>query len=247
MVQVSAITGIPTAQPNTDKPSIDRYDDMQRETYYASLLADPRMQPRARPDGTLAPVCESELASATPAPRLVEFARRYGAEANVQSICEPDWAAAVLEMLTRDFALQRVGECSSRHWPRSSEGLAACRVLWELPPAGFAPMGTPAHCAERPFLTPATAMSHGENGGELCEVRQLAVRMSGDMRSVEPGEGWFYDDFSVLPQCGCRGSVCNQTVFVPYAPPSGVTMKIECQETQCLEPGCDPSECRVPG
>ena len=77
LLTFDAITGIPIDRA-ADERVVDFRDRVSREAYYQQLLTDPRMHPTPRADGTLEPTCESEHARATPAPRLVELARRFG-------------------------------------------------------------------------------------------------------------------------------------------------------------------------
>ncbi len=66
----------------------------------------------------------------------------------------------------------------------------------------------------------------------MCEVHQLAIEGEGDDRKLEPGGGWFYDDFShTACRCDWTGDRCGALVFVPNEVPSGVTVRVNCFET----------------
>jgi hypothetical protein len=84
--------------------------------------------------------------------------------------------------------------------------------------------------------------------GELCEVRQLALHITGDERELERGDGWFFDEYGGTDRpVVLAGQPCNSIVFVPNAPPTGVRATLTCQVTECTKPDCDASDCRVPG
>jgi hypothetical protein len=246
----SAITGIPADLTNPiDVPGASNDSDEARRTYFAQLLQDPRMQPKLRTDGSLESVCENDRGSATPAPRLVEMALAFGGQADVRSICDPDWFRAltpIQNIITH--RLSRGLECL-RRIERTPEGLAPCRVTWELPLPGSAYQGSPTHCSDLPFLTPVARQPRTMDGGELCEVHQLLYRDQSTPPELEPGGGWFYDEFSgVTKTCSChRSEGCSRILFMPDNPPAGVRVTLQCQETRCLTPGCDVTQCRVPG
>lgn len=251
-VWFSAITGIPAdLQIPADADPRSNYflDTAQREAHFAEVLADPRMQPKRRQDGTLEPVCENQRASATPARRLVQLAQRFGTQADVRSICDADWSRAVRPIQSQVHdRLNPTLECL-RRFERTPDGLAPCRVRWELPLPAAAPRASPTHCSDLPFLTPVAGQPISPEGRELCEVHQLLYRGANDPPELEPGGGWFYDEFMGSNQrCVCsRPEGCSRILFVPDNPPEGVTVTLQCQETSCVTPGCDPSECRVPG
>jgi len=236
LIHVSAIAGIPTGQPTADTLDERFFGDFsKREQYFAELLADQRMQPRTRPDGTLEPVCQSELATASPAPRLVDLVRRATAVGSVHSICEPDWAGVIVPMVFWGGSEPLQPTCVRRNYPRSPAGLVPCRVSWELPIPESAPRGTPTHCSDLPYLSPQTPPAGTEVVGELCEVRQLAVQPDGDKRELEPGDGWFFAEYGESDQTQVLPG-CNSIVFVPNAPPPGIKATLTCQVTTCTDP-----------
>ena len=192
---MSAIIGLPPGFTHAPPMTSFWSEDRDREAFYTSLLADPRMQPQLGPDGTLASVCESEHARATPAPRIVEAVARARAK----------WRTPIESAkATGPARSRRCSKCTSSHAdaicalapPRASNGLTACQMLWTLPLPEHAARGTPTRCDDLPFLAPYTERPPDELGHPVCEVHQLRVEGQGADRRLEPGGGWFYDDFS---------------------------------------------------
>jgi hypothetical protein len=230
LVSFAAIAGVPPDLLGADA-AIDSHDDAERDAAYWAILADPRMQPAARADGTLQPSCESEILSATPPRRVVELARAFGPQGRLHSICDSDWSGAV-QLLNAQHGSLLGAVCLNGHeLPRARNGLTNCSMVWELPPPEHAPDGTPTSCSERAFLSPDEGHPRNERGGAVCEVHQLAVTGAPASPELEPGEGWFYDDFSVGAHCACAGR-CNEIFFAPDRPPPGVTVKLRCTETR---------------
>jgi hypothetical protein len=106
-------------------------------------------------------------------------------------------------------------------------------VVWELPPVGMAPAGTPTECADLPYLKPVEQgrVAINERGGANCRVEQLPVLKSG---AVPKGDGWYYDNFSDDVARECPGSRKQRVSFAKSAKPNtGVVVKLEClNETQ---------------
>ena len=231
-VTMSAIVGLP---PGFTHAPVGWGADREREEFYAQLLADPRMQAQLGPDGTLASVCESEHARATPAPRIVEAVRGLGRSGAVLSICEGDWTAALTPML--EATSPRADALCLLESPRASNGLTACRMLWTLPLPEHAPRGTPTRCDDLPFLAPYTEHPSDELGHPVCEVHQLRVEGQGADRRLEPGGGWFYDPLSEYrSECICpSGPRCGSLVFVPNQP-SGGAVRLTCFESHYALP-----------
>jgi hypothetical protein len=235
LVALGVIAGVPSDLLAEQRDVFDLSDSSARAEFYTRVLLDPRMQTALRDDGTLAPACESASASATPARRLVQLAARFGRSAVVHSICEEDWLPA-LGSLTETIAHSLGAVCLPRPLSRSPEGLTSCRLVWELQPPDLVHAGSIGACSEVPDLLqldderPMT-----EEGGERCIVRQLAV--TGEPPAVEPGYGWYYDDFSddVLKSC-----VASRRQMISFSPdvtlPSGVTVRMECVETRHVTP-----------
>jgi hypothetical protein len=108
-VLFAAIVGIPTdLVDGAARKKVDWEDASSRDTFYADLLRDPRMQQQVDPStdmrvrsGDLLPSCarqvagEASAASAYPPRRIVELAKLFGENSAVQSICQEDLAPAV--------------------------------------------------------------------------------------------------------------------------------------------------------
>ena len=111
-------------------------------------------------------------------------------------------------------------------------------VFWDLPPADSAPSDTPTRCDEVPALLTLDARQPvGERGGQRCVVRQLAVTGLPAEPAVEPGFGWYFDDFSDDVQRQCTTTPKQKIQLSPGAePPLGVQPSYECVETQPLAP-----------
>jgi hypothetical protein len=182
-------------------------------------------------------------AGADPPIRLVQVAQRFGENAIVQSICSDDYGPALDAIVTR-IARQLGARCLSRAIERDATGTIGCSVLWELPPPGTQPGGTPSSCGGAfPWLL---ALEPGEVhttklGGEICRVAQLAVEpdaTSPDMFSAVPtvvrgqtfADGWYYDDFSADRLHSCAATSGMQRIaFTPSAtPPPGVGIVLDC-------------------
>jgi hypothetical protein len=94
-VVFAGIVGVPVDLVDTAaRAKVDFADARARDAYYDGLLADPRMQ--ERPDlesdvgsgpRQLEEACKSTLGRAAPARRFVTLAKRFGANALIQSIC----------------------------------------------------------------------------------------------------------------------------------------------------------------
>lgn len=72
-------------------------------------------------------------------------------------------------------------------------------------------------------------MRTNPDGSIECAVIQL--RTVGTPRAPEPGEGWYYDDFSMETDTSCdRPGIEGQRIaFTPGAiPPNGVNVNLEC-------------------
>ena len=109
-----------------------------------------------------------------------------------------------------------------------------------LPLRGHALAGTPSECSQLPFLSDAKSRARMADGRAVCEVRQLVVTGLPDAPQLEPGEGWFYDDFSKGDACRCSEPICNSIIFTPNVPPSGVTVVLDCFETRAILPPPSP-------
>jgi hypothetical protein len=224
-------------------------DEAQRNQVYDTILADARMQEFVQTQGT-PDVSDDKLmhscngangATADPPIRLVQVARGFGANGVVQSICQDDYRPA-LDAITARLTSGLGVRCLPQGIGRNAQGLTACDVLWELPPAGAAPEATPTSCSSPGygFLLPVGkgGETFAQDGGAICRVAQLAVdAVPGTTRfapvpTVSDGatfsEGWYYDDFSrELDQC--RAGARHRISFTPNAkPPTGVTVVLDC-------------------
>jgi hypothetical protein len=267
LVSFSAVAGVPPDLLAGAERRVDFDVAAQHDAFYDALLADPRMQPSLRGDGTLMPSCERAEFSATPPRRVVELARAFGRYMRLASLCDDDWSSALTPLTDSIAYHQRGGLVVRRKFERDRDGLVPCHVLWELPAPEDALEGTPVACEERSFLSVHESRPRNARGGAVCEVRQLPVLGAPDDPLLGPGDGWFYDDFSLGAYCGLPD--CAEIFFKPDLPPTGVLVKLQCVETlrplpaeadltcdgdgcpegwSCGAGGrCEPDECTVPG
>jgi hypothetical protein len=235
LVVFGAIVGVPPdLVDGRSLARVDFEDESYRDAFYAGILADPRMQEVPDPSlpagqGNLTPSCRTANGVAFPPRRLVEVARGFGERGVVQSICQDDFGPAmdaILEVIVGAIPLA----CLPRPLVRDAAGFVDCDVVWELPPPGTAPVGTPTRCADAPYLSEPEAGHRAMTalGGAICNVHQLAVANGAPRAAGGISEGWYYDDFS-----GDLGKSCPTTPqrvsFTPGARPgTGVLVKLEC-------------------
>jgi len=224
---------------------VDFDNEASRNAFYDGILADPRMQEVPDPNrteeqgGNLTPSCISDGGKAFPPRRLVEVAKRFGANGIIQSICEADFGPA-MDAIIEVIAKQLGAVCLPRKLVRDADGLVGCNVVWELPPPNLAPTNTPTTCGQGnwAFLLPPDEgrESVTDQGGQVCTVQQLAVVGNEAQGTNGFSDGWFYDDFSEEVEKECTGESKQRIAFTPSAkPPTGVTVKLEClNETQSL-------------
>jgi hypothetical protein len=246
LVVFAGIVGVPPAAVDEQARSgVDFTDPPARDAYYARLLSDPDMQEQVigglNPQtAEMRPSCTRNDASGKPATafpprRIVEAAQGFGANGVIQSICQGDFGPA-MDAIIDVIARQLSAVCLPRALVRRSDGLVACSVIWELPPASKAPRGTPTECPDRSYLHPVdpghTAVN--ERGGANCKVEQLPIADSGEIPS---GAGWYYDNFSDDVRRDCSGSKKQRVAFTERAKPgTGVVVKLECLDaTQRVE------------
>ena len=250
LVIFGAIVGVPPdlVTPE-DYANVQWDDDAARESFYATILNDERMQEVPDPNasmqgGNLQPSCQNERGRAYPPRRIVEVARGFGTNGTVHSICQEDLGPAV-DAIIDVIAKQLGAVCLPRPLVRNSDGLVGCNVVWELPPAGMAGAMTPTQCGVTgfEFLLPPVEGREAvtDRGGAVCRVAQMRVANDmyepTDTDGVTFNEGWYYDDFSDQVLTECTAYETKQRVaFTPNAkPPTGVTVKLEClNETQSL-------------
>ena len=173
---------------------------------------------------------------AFPPIRIVQVAQQFGEAGIIQSICQDDFGPA-MDAIIEVIAKQLGAVCLPRALVRDSDGLVGCNVVWELPPPGTAPTGTPTQCADRPYLSsPEEGRTTTDQDGQVCVVHQLAVVGGTPANTDGQDQGWFYDDFSEDVQKDCSAATPQRVAFTPAAKPeTGVTVKLEClNETQSL-------------
>ena len=243
LVVFAAIVGVPAdLVDESARAKVDLTDEKMREAYFDGILADPRMQERVvntnnPQNAMIAPSCTrrdrtGQFSSAFPPRRIVEVAKGFGENGVIQSICQDDFGPA-MDAIIEVIARQLGAVCLPRPLVRRADGLVSCNVLWELPPAGMAPMGTPTECADLPYLKPVPAGAEAINagGGANCLVRQLPVTEVG---RTPDGAGWYYDNFSDEVTRECPGAPKQRVSFTERARPrTGVVVRLEClNETQ---------------
>lgn len=225
-LQVAIIAGLP---PDLERDFVD--SDEPPNLYYDRVLADPRMLR----DGV---ACEAAAASARAPRRLVQFAKAFGADASVTSICREDWKHALFYHLQEGIR-DIVTVCLPRDHGLVNEH-STCRMTWELPfeHDPEQPL-TPATCADQPeFLsTPEPEFPRmSERGRTLCEVRRAPFVQDSMSGEVEvDGEG-FYAPLG--PCSGGTGGIGRVVSFTGRAkPPHGVTVRLSCTESECEDLG----------
>jgi hypothetical protein len=245
LVVFAAITGVPTDLVDARaRMNVDFTDDAQRNAYYDKIAKDPRMQQTVINAGNpqaaaLNPTCSrtnrmGQQESAVPATRIFNVVRGFGANGTIQSICADDYGPgmdAIIEIIARQLG----AVCLPRPLVRTGDGLVPCNVVWELPPAATAPIGTPTDCSTLPFLHPVDQGRPAVNdaGGNNCKVDQLPIAGA---NAVPAGAGWFYDTFSAGVKSGCPANQQQRVSFTDTAKPTnGVVVKLEClNEVQSL-------------
>ena len=245
LVVFAAIAGVPPELVDERaRNMVDFLDQTSRDAYYDRILNDRRMQEtvlggRVTQNAEMTPSCQrrdrsGQLSRAYPPRRIVQVAKGFGENGVVQSICQDDFGPA-MDAIIEVIARQLGAVCLPRALTRRSDGEVACNVIWELPPAGLAPVGTPTECNDLPFLNPVDPGRPAVNDrkGANCKVTQLAIKRSGQ---VPEGAGWYYDNFSDSVKRECAGSQKQRVAFTNAAKPNtGVNVRLEClNETQTL-------------
>jgi hypothetical protein len=113
-VMFAAIAGVPPDLVDAQAlAGVSFADDAAREAFYVELLEDPRMLEQPDPtlgpgSGNLMPSCTADVdgdgvpeSKAYPPRRIVEVARRFGANGFVQSICQTDFGPAMTAIIRR--------------------------------------------------------------------------------------------------------------------------------------------------
>jgi hypothetical protein len=237
LVVFAAIAGVPTdLVDQAARGVVDFSDESQRTMYYDRIAEDRRMQPRVQGlrglGASFAPACQrvnamGQAETATPARRILDVVRGFGENATLQSICADDYGPG-MDAIIDIIASQLGAVCLPRPLIRTSDGLVACDVVWELPRVGTAAAGTPVSCSELPFLKPVDPgrPAFNEQGGVNCKVEQLPI-IGADVVPTAPG--WFYDSFSPGVVESCPRNRQQRVTFTGSATPSkGVSVKLEC-------------------
>ena len=244
LVVFAAIAGVPTdLVDQAARGGVDFSDEAQRDVYYDRIASDRRMQPRVQGAfgraASFAPACQrinamGEPETAAPARRILDVVRGFGENGTLQSICADDYGPG-MDAIIDIIANQLGAVCLPRPLIRTAQGLVACDVVWELPPVGSAPPGTPVSCSELPFLKPVDPGRPASNaqGGVNCKVEQLPI-LGAEVAPTAPG--WYYDSFSPGVVQSCPRDRQQRVTFTESATPSkGVSVKLEClNEVQSL-------------
>jgi hypothetical protein len=244
LVVFAALAGVPTDLVDAPaRMSVDFTDMAQRNAYYDRVARDRRMQPTLAGFGALAfsfaPACSrtnamGQAETAAPASRILEAVRGFGENGMLQSICANDYGPA-MDAIIEIIARQLGAVCLPRPLVRRADGFVPCDVVWELPPAATASVGTPTQCSALPFVKPVDPgrPATNERGGYNCKVDQLPI---GSTPAVPNAAGWYYDTFSSGVMQGCPPSRQQRVTFTDAAkPPNGVVVKLEClNEVQSL-------------
>jgi hypothetical protein len=234
----AAIAGVPPELVAPDAiAAVDFSDEAARNAFYDGILAHPMMMEVPDPsrpagEGNLTPSCSTMNGIAYPPRRIVEVVKGFGESGVLQSICQDDFGPA-MDAIIEVIAKQLGAVCLPRPLVRDSDGLVACNVVWELPVAGQAPMGTPVTCGDAPYLSvPEKGRLETDAGGKVCVVSQIPVVN----KAQGMGDGWFYDDFSDDVTRDCPADTPQRITFTnPAKPKTGVVVKLEClDEKQSL-------------
>lgn len=245
LVVFAGITGVPPDLVDEKaRMNVDFTDEASRNMYYDRILGDRRMQEtvqggRVTQNAQMTPSCTrrdrtGQISTAYPPRRIVQVVKGFGENGVIQSICQDDFGPA-MDAIIEVIARQLGAVCLPRALTRRSDGLVACNVIWELPPAGAAPAGTPTECSDLPYLMPVDPGRPAVNDrmGANCKVTQLPITRTGQ---VPQGAGWYYDNFSESVQRECSGTQKQRVAFTNSAKPNtGINVRLEClNETQTL-------------
>lgn len=237
LVLFAAIVGVPPELVDEEARSgVDFADADQRDAYYQGILDHDAMQQVIDP-GTISPTrnlrpsCTSEGGLAYPPRRIVEVAKRFGANAIVQSICQSSFAPA-LQLIAERISQSLTVGCLPQTFERDAEGRVACDVVWELPPPGT-PGASLQLCEERDYLTTPEDRDQrtAPDGRTRCLVNQVAVRAGDGGALLDPdGQGFYYDDFSSEAREQCGGASEQRVVFTDdVSPPADVRVFVDCE------------------
>jgi hypothetical protein len=251
LVVFGALVGVPPETVDAASlAAVDFADRAARGAFYDHIQNHDAMKQIVDDRGTsdasddaLRASCRGPHGSAQPPRRIVDVAKRFGANGIVQSICEDDYGPA-MDAIAERIAQHLGASCLEREQQRAEDGTIACDVIWELPPPASAPAGTPISCDDADwstFLSPVDArgaMKKTADGGARCRVVQLPVIQPGpkpvfgmaEVDGVFVREGWYYDDFTEEVRRECRDrTTLRRIAFTPSAaPPTGVRVVLDC-------------------
>jgi hypothetical protein len=258
LVVFAAIAGVPADLVDAQHlAQVDFGDVASRDAFYAGILNDSHMQEVIDPasmttpgTGNLIPSCQTATGKAYPPRRIVEVAHQFGENGIVQSICQTDFGP-VMDAIMGVIQKQLGAPCLQRTLSRHTDGLVDCDVVWELPRPDDAPASTPTECGQAGWeflLEPdPTHAKVTEDGGVICKIPQLAVKVDGSAGTLHQvstkidgetfSQGWYYDDFSDSVAKECSGGSKQRIAFTPQAkPPTGVVVKLECLDQIPITP-----------
>lgn len=213
-VVFAAITGVP-------QDMVDDVESGEGATNLQAILDDDRVQYELVPDeygnplSDVRTVCEpcdprdsecttDEPIKATPARRVVELAeslRARGANAIVQSICEPSYAGAIEHILST-VGTAIAPTCLALELERDEKGYVGCTVTQVLPSGERCEDNTGHGLLPRRLRVDA-------QGRDVCAMVQLPVFAP---PVVPMGTGWYLDDFT--PDAARCGSPARRLTFV---------------------------------
>lgn len=151
----------------------------------------------------------------------------------VQSICQDDLSTTLTPILDT-MAPHFSGDCLPKPLARQANGKVACDLIWQLPATAAAGSPTPTRCDQLPFLEQAggARAAKNERGGQNCLLKQLGVAN----KSLNIGEGWYYDDFSADAERQCPHSQLHRIAFSANAtPPYAVQVVLDCAANAVAE------------
>jgi hypothetical protein len=191
----TAIVGVPqeAIKSNQSIPDILKRPDMQFAEQFAN----------GKGTGIPVPSCTSSTGEdAYPPTRMLEVAQGFGDQAVIYSICEDDYGPA-LDKLIEKIASKLKGNCLPRQLNPGDNGKVNCEVFELLPTNDDSKCR--AEYGLDPNEKPVTRVisQNGKNvTRKACKMNQLAV--TGADHTLDPGNGWYYDNFSESLKMDCN-------------------------------------------
>jgi hypothetical protein len=133
---------------------------------------------------------------------MLEVAQGFGDQAVIYSICEDDYGPA-LDKLIEKIASKLKGNCLPRQLNPGDNGKVNCEVFELLPTNDDSKCR--AEYGLDPNEKPVTRVisQNGKNvTRKACKMNQLAV--TGADHTLDPGNGWYYDNFSESLKMDCN-------------------------------------------